>query len=206
MRRDKEDGVPVPILRWQSEQQRDVWASRPSQRVRQPISGQMDAYVTKKMVYQCPFCDGKVSSNVMTGQKPWQRVRHTWQSQRCRKHMHTWRAKRPCGQPARRGESACSTTHQQDARAHRRVGRARKRKKHRLGHAAEPPRAAREMTMESMKQWFAPWELAAWTVRPCLCRSASAAVLVLWSRGAFSSASILSNLPAMTSHMAAVMF
>ena len=24
--------------------------------------------VTKKMVYQCPFCDGKVSSNVMTGQ------------------------------------------------------------------------------------------------------------------------------------------
>ena len=37
MRRDKEDGVPVPILRWQSEQQRDVWASRPSQLMRQPV-------------------------------------------------------------------------------------------------------------------------------------------------------------------------
>ena len=119
---------------------------------------------------------------------------------------HARGVKPPCGQAARRGESACSTTHQQDARAHRRAGRARKRKKHRLGHAAGPPRAARERTMESMKQLFTPWELAAWTVRPGLCRSASAAVLVLWSRGAFSSASILSNLPAMTSHMAAVMF
>ena len=119
---------------------------------------------------------------------------------------HARGAKQPCGQPARRGESACSTTHQRDARAHRRAERARKRKKHKLGHAGGPPRAAREMTMESMKQLFAPWELAAWTVRPCLCRSASASVLVLWSRGAFSSANILSNLPAMTSHMAAVMF
>ena len=37
MRRGKEDGVPVPVLRWQSEQQRDVWANQPSQRVRQPV-------------------------------------------------------------------------------------------------------------------------------------------------------------------------
>ena len=37
MRRDKEDGVPVPVLRWQSEQQRGVWANQPSRRVRQPV-------------------------------------------------------------------------------------------------------------------------------------------------------------------------
>ena len=37
MRPDKKDGVPVPVLRWQSEQQRDDWASQPSQRVRQPV-------------------------------------------------------------------------------------------------------------------------------------------------------------------------
>ena len=174
MRRDKEDGVPVPVLRWQSEQQRDDRASQPWQRVRQLVLLRMAKSAMQR-------------ENICT---------------------HARGAKRPCGQPARRGESACSITHQRDARAHRRAGRARKRKKHRLGHAAGPPRAAREMTMESMtmKQLFAPWELAAWTVRPCLCRSASASVLVLWSRGAFSSASLLSNLPEMTSHMAAVMF
>ena len=37
MRRDKDDGVPVPVLRWQSEQQRDDWENQPSQRVRQPV-------------------------------------------------------------------------------------------------------------------------------------------------------------------------
>ena len=37
MRRDKEDGVPVPVLRWQSEQQRDDRASQPWQRVRQLV-------------------------------------------------------------------------------------------------------------------------------------------------------------------------
>ena len=37
MRRDKDDGVPAPVLRWQSEQQRDDWENQPSQRVRQPV-------------------------------------------------------------------------------------------------------------------------------------------------------------------------
>ena len=99
MRRDKEDGVPVPVLRWQSEQQRDVWANQPSQRVRQPV-------LCKERQSQ-----RRNAKNICT---------------------HARGAKRPCGQPARRGESACSTTHQRDAREHRRAGRARKRKKHRL--------------------------------------------------------------------------
>ena len=106
MRRDKEDGVPVPVLRWQSEQQRDDRASQPWQRVRQLVLLRMAKSAMQR-------------ENICT---------------------HARGAKRPCGQPARRGESACSITHQRDARAHRRAGRARKRKKHRLGHAAGPPR------------------------------------------------------------------
>ena len=95
MRRDKEDGVPVPVLRWQSEQQRDVWASRPSQRVRQPV-----------------LCKDR-------------------QSQRRNAKTYAHMPAVPSGR----------VVSQRDARAHRRAGRARKRKKHRLGHAAGPPRA-----------------------------------------------------------------
>ena len=39
MRRGTKDGVPVPVLRWHSEKQRDDGANRPSQRVRQPVLG-----------------------------------------------------------------------------------------------------------------------------------------------------------------------
>ena len=51
--------------------------------------------VTKKMVYQCPFCDGKVSSNLMTGQVDHRNVcgsrfyvKTSKVSDATRKHMH----------------------------------------------------------------------------------------------------------------------
>ena len=107
--------------------------------------------VTKKMVYQCPFCDGKVSSNVMSGQVDHRSVcgsqfyvKTGKVSDATRKHMHTC----PRCQAAVWSASASGRIRVQhntpasgDARAHRRAGRARKRKKHRLGHAAGPPRA-----------------------------------------------------------------
>ena len=103
--------------------------------------------LTKKMVYQCPFCDGKVSSNVMTGQVNHRSVcgsqfyvKTGKVSDATPKHMHTY----PRCQAA--VWSACVSgrirvQHKTPAGRPCTVGRARKRKKHRLGHAAGPPKA-----------------------------------------------------------------
>ena len=72
MRRDKEDGVPVSVLRWHSDKQRDDGANQPSQRVRQPVlckGRQGQRCDTKTYAYMPAVPNGRVVS-VRVGAHP----------------------------------------------------------------------------------------------------------------------------------------